>query len=343
MTSVVILGAGVIGLSTACKLQEKGYTVTIIAEHLPGDKKTIEYTSPWAGAHHVSRAEGDKVQEGINAYDARTFEVMWKMSEPGHPASGCFLRLHQTENFIKQPDSAHSPYWFMPGYKLSRDESQDKVTVEFETVTIDTSVYLPYLLSVFLKNGGKIVRARVSHLSQVAQGSYASLKPSVEDRDVFPIRGQVVLIHAPWIKFGISEKTPDYISYIIPRRNGDVVLGGTYGINDWYPYPRAETVDNIIRRALALSPLIAPPESRAGDRTPTVEDVKSIIVESGCGLRPGRKGGIRLERGEIEYLEGEGSKSIPVVYNYGHGGQGYQSSWGTAERAVELVEETLKA
>ncbi|KAF8600603.1 hypothetical protein BDV93DRAFT_510783 [Ceratobasidium sp. AG-I] len=130
-----------------------------------------------------------------------------------------------------------------------------------------------------------------------------------------------------------------------------VVIGGTYGVDDWYPHPRPETIDDIIRRALALSPLIAPPESRENGRTPTVEDVRSIIIESGCGLRPARKGGIRLETGSVEYmLDGKGH-ATPLVFNYGeiganesrpkisHGGQGYQSSWGTAEKAVEIVEQ----
>ncbi|KAG8778443.1 hypothetical protein FRC12_024981 [Ceratobasidium sp. 428] len=285
---------------------------------------------------------------------------MWKMSEPGHPASGCFMRLHQTEIFVKQSSNVYSSYVFMPHHKLIDNEAEDRVTVEFETVTIDTSAYLPYLLSVFLSNGGKIARARVGHISQVAQGSFTSSKPGsedlvavctgigtrslggVDDHNVFPVRGQTVLIRAPWVTFGISEKTPDHISYIIPRRSGDVVLGGTYGIEDWYPHARLETIDEIIRRGLALSPLIAPPESRENGRTPTVEDVKSIMIESGCGLRPARRGGVRLERGNVNYLEGEREVSTPVVYNYGHGGQGYQSSWGTAEVAVQIVEKALR-
>lgn len=42
------LNEGVIGLSTALNIQEKGHSVTIIGKHLPGDEKHIEYTSPWA-------------------------------------------------------------------------------------------------------------------------------------------------------------------------------------------------------------------------------------------------------------------------------------------------------
>lgn len=65
---------------------------------------------------------------------------------------------------------------------------------------------------------------------------------------------------------------------------------------------------------LALCPELAAPSVRAS-RAPTVEDLEALIVDEGCGLRPGRKGGIRLDVGSIEREEGGGT--IPVVYNYG--------------------------
>ncbi|CAE6332382.1 hypothetical protein RSOLAG1IB_10247 [Rhizoctonia solani AG-1 IB] len=355
MAHVIVLGAGVIGLSTALRLLDKRYDVTIIAEHFPGDKKTIEFTSPWAGAHHVSRADGNKTQL---AYDKRTFQVMWDMSEPDHPAAGCFMRLHQVEHFVDQDPSVYSSYDFMPGHMVINDEENSRVTVEFETLTIDTSVYLPYLLSTFLGKGGRIIRNRVGHVSQVAQGAFTDFKPDavvvcvglgartlggVEDPDVYPVRGQVSIIRAPWIKFGVSEKTKDGISYVIPRQSGDVIIGGTYDENDWYPHPREPTIDDIITRCLALSPLIAPAGARVHGRTPNISDVRSIVIESGVGLRPARKGGVRLETGSVQYVFGSSAFicKVPVVYNYGHGGAGYQSSWGTAEKAAELVQNVL--
>lgn len=45
-----VIGAGVIGLTTALLLQKKGYHVTIISDHFPTDKRSPYYTSPNAGA-----------------------------------------------------------------------------------------------------------------------------------------------------------------------------------------------------------------------------------------------------------------------------------------------------
>ncbi|GAB1527844.1 hypothetical protein RhiTH_011032 [Rhizoctonia solani] len=345
MAHVIVLGAGVVGLSTALKLLDKRYDVTIISEYFPGDKKTVEYTSPWAvslnslpayfrilnGLMNFTYVVLDRVRTtSETAYDKRTFQVMWEMSEPDHPAAGCFMRLHQVEHFVDQDPSFYSSYDFMPGHMIINDEATSRVTVEFETLTIDTGVYLPYLLSTFLGKGGRIVRNRVGHISQVAQGAFTPFKPDaivvcvglgartlggVEDSNVYPVRGQ----------------------------SGDVIIGGTYGVNDWYPHPRQSTIDDIITRCLALSSLIAPAEARIHGRTPSVSDVRSIMIESGVGLRPARKGGVRLETGSVQYVFGSPAFicKVPVVYNYGHGGSGYQSSWGTAEKAVELVQNLL--
>jgi D-amino-acid oxidase len=68
----IILGAGVIGLTTALVLRHHfpTATITIVAKHFPGDR-SIEYTSPWAGANWCSIANDDGVLEG---YDRVTFD-----------------------------------------------------------------------------------------------------------------------------------------------------------------------------------------------------------------------------------------------------------------------------
>lgn len=57
------------------------------------------------------------------------------------------------------------------------------------------------------------------------------------------------------------------------------------------------------------------------------------IIRHGVGLRPFRKTGTRIETEKI--------LGLPVVHNYGHGGFGYQSSYGCANVARRLVDEVL--
>lgn len=81
-----------------------------------------------------------------------------------------------------------------------------------------------------------------------------------------------------------------------------------------YPKPRPEITDDILTRVLALSPELASPEVRA-HREPAIDDLKAIMIEEGCGFRPAREGGIRLE---VEWVEAaKGSGKVPVVFNYG--------------------------
>ena len=80
-----------------------------------------------------------------------------------------------------------------------------------------------------------------------------------------------------------------------------------------YPHPRPEITEDILKRGLELCPELVPEDIRA-QRAPTIEDLKPLIIEEGCGLRPGRKNGIRLE--SVQVPKQDGSK-IPVVFNYG--------------------------
>jgi len=85
-----------------------------------------------------------------------------------------------------------------------------------------------------------------------------------------------------------------------------------------------------------------PPGKIEEGKVPTVDDITPIIIEEGCGLRPARKSGIRIECDILKMnWPNQTHRKIPVVYNYGHGGAGYQTSWGSAIRAAQLLREVL--
>ncbi|KIJ14603.1 D-aspartate oxidase [Paxillus involutus ATCC 200175] len=356
---IIVIGAGVVGLSTAIKIQERGgYRVTIVAETFPTDPRTIRYTSHWAGAHHVSQAFGDVRQK---AMDKETFEVMWRDSEPKEngAAAGYFFRHNQTEF---RADGVDPSPWldYMPEFRaVSEDDLIANSTAgwTFTTFTINTPVYLNWLLARFLAGGGTTKRVQLQHISQVfdstqnpaaivaCPGIGARFLGGIEDKNIYPIRGQTILLRAPWVKYGRSLSGADgSYAYFMPRCTGDVLMGGIIGTNDWNPVPSAEDREIVLTRALALSADLAPPSIRA-TREPTIEDLRPLIIDEGCGLRPGRKGGIRLEVEWIDSGTGEGQeqrKRIPVVYNYGHSGMGFQSSWGSASIALGLLEDALE-
>lgn len=55
------------------------------------------------------------------------------------------------------------------------------------------------------------------------------------DTNMYPTRGETLLVRAPWIQHGMKYfyKDNSDVTFVIPRQSGDVVLGGTYQVDDW--------------------------------------------------------------------------------------------------------------
>ena len=147
---------------------------------------------------------------------------------------------------------------------LSPDDRPDipdlKAAVSMTAININVPVYLPYLFSHFLAQGGTIVRGTVQHVNQVLEGGISAFTRKhtregfneaaidalvvcagmgtrtlggVEDQSVYPVRGQTVLLHAPWVKAGMSlvPSSAGSGTYVIPRRNGDVRRSSNQVVN----------------------------------------------------------------------------------------------------------------
>ncbi|KAF5376199.1 hypothetical protein D9757_009327 [Collybiopsis confluens] len=334
------------------------------------------------------------------AIDQETFNTMWALSEPGNEAEICFLRIEQVEYYQEEiPEGKEHHLRWYPNFRILLPESLTpdlrsqgvRSGVSLSTLTIDTPVYLSYLFERLEKAGGKVIKGHVDHIRDVetqinyllqAQGTNsiyvdaiinctglgARTLGGVEDSNVYALRGQTVVLRAPWIRFGRTISSGDDLwTYIIPRRSGDVVVGGTKVADDYHPSPRPEITLDILTRGLKLCPEfveVDPPivtttnmrfshdESELDSESITLDDlleqIKPIMVEEGCGLRPARRGGVRIERGDVEIDSVDGSsgkkvhkKTVPIIHNYGHSGSGYQSSWGSSNRAVRLLEEAI--
>lgn len=138
-----------------------------------------------------------------------------------------------------------------------------------------------------------------------------------KDEEVYPIRGQILKVNAPWLKNFIRDG--DGKTYIYPGISY-VTLGGTRQADDWRLEVDKEDGDGIMERCCQLEPSLR----------------KAQVIGQWVGLRPGRPNP-RVER---EYLYVEG-RHVPLVHNYGHGGWGITLSWGTALDALDLVRQSL--
>ena len=70
-------------------LETGKYEITIVAKHFPGDK-SIEYTSPWAGAQwrtHAGPEDDEQRAWDVQSYK-KWYEVVRKENETTGPKSG---------------------------------------------------------------------------------------------------------------------------------------------------------------------------------------------------------------------------------------------------------------
>lgn len=132
----------------------------------------------------------------------------------------------------------------------------------------------------------------------------------------------------------ISEDKEE-VCYLMTRPSaGGTILGGCYQKGNWSGEVDKGLSRRIMRRAVEVCPGLVPDGKG-------VEGLE--VIKEGVGLRPVREEGVRLEVEEVGVLDemrnqGASGGKVTVVHNYGHGGFGYQSSYGCAERLVELVE-----
>ena len=212
----------------------------------------------------------------------------------------------------------------------------------FTSVCINTAIYLPYLVSQCLKNGVVLKREILAHISDAAvlhhsgatadviincTGLLASRLGGVMDQDVIPVRGQIVIVrNDPGIMLATSgtDDGDDEICYIMKRAaGGGTVLGGTYQKGNWESQPDPNQALRIMKRAVEVCPALAGGKG--------IEALS--VIRHAVGLRPLRLSGVRIAKEKIG--------TTWVIHNYGHGGWGYQGSYGCAEGAVALVEEVL--
>lgn len=171
-----------------------------------------------------------------------------------------------------------------------------------------------------------------SHVVVNCTGMFSAKMGGVADKAVYPVRGHVVLVRNETVDKMVfitgTDDADDETTYFMKRAvGGGTIIGGTYQIGQSDPTPDPGQGERILRRAVKLCPELAGGKGYEG----------LDVVRHAVGLRPARRGGIRVE---AERLAGAGK--VVLVHNYGHGGAGYQASYGSAAKAAALVTSALK-
>ncbi|UNI13257.1 D-amino acid oxidase [Purpureocillium takamizusanense] len=359
VNTIVVVGAGVSGLTSALLLaMGRRASVTVVAKHMPGDYD-IEYASPWAGANVSPMASLDD-----SRWERRTWPELKRLAEVA-PETGIHFqkyRIYRREQDMQGSKRVADPMfdddpWYkdvMPEYRELRANEVipgHDSGCEFTSVCINTATYLQWLLGQCLAHGVVVRRMVLRDLAEAQYLSHAG-RPAdvivnatglgslrlggVQDEAMMPVRGQTVLVRnecTPMVSTSGTDDGDTEILYLMQRAGGGgTILGGTYDMGNWESAPDPNIAVRIMRRAVEACPDLVGGEGRG------IEALS--IVRHNVGLRPYRKGGVRIERERLRLGDGRDEATAPwVVHNYGHAGWGYQGSYGCAERVVELVNE----
>ena len=307
---VAVIGGGVIGLTSAARLLEAGFPVTIFARTLsPNTTSDIAaaFWSPSATADHARARQwamtslatfqqlADNPESGILLTDL--YSLADTPTDMSYMASGGAMR-EVPPGVFPAPWSG----WCAPAPR------------------IDVPVYMPWLLDQVRRLGAEVKLHLVEHIHEIDPiypiiVNCTGLGAQALTGDaMFPIRGQVMSVRKPE---GLSPaiiyaNDADTTTYIIPRSR-DCLLGGTYQYGNDNLDVDQRIAAQILARCAVFNPAFANP----------------AILQHKVGLRPGRHF-VRLEQERLP-------SGQTVIHNYGHGSVGHTLSWGCAAEVVTLA------
>ncbi|MBA3456709.1 MAG: FAD-dependent oxidoreductase [Deltaproteobacteria bacterium] len=301
---ITVVGAGIIGLTTALTLEQEGHSVRIVAA-----ATGAQTTSAIAGAIWFPYRVGPPAKVALWAALTRA----WLQRLSGDPEAG--IDLLTGYEITQESEYDHPPPWWAANIEVSRAAapvSMDLVAWKFSAPRVEPARFLPWLAA---RVRAPVERRAVFDLAAepgdfVINCTGLGSRELAPDDLIYPLLGQIVITDPGTVDRSITvtdHRNPEAIFYMIPRRD-ELVLGGS--TLPWPPGALPEIDRDVTRRIL----------DQARSLGLAVGNVRTERV----GLRPYRLE-VRLER------EGR------IIHNYGHGGAGFTLARGCAEEVARLV------
>lgn len=310
---VLVLGAGVIGLTTAVTLAEAGHDVLVRTAEEPQDTTSAAAGAIWGPwLAEPARRTLPWAERGLRTLTALATR----------PGTGVRLAAGRDVSTIEH----EPPSWFalLPD---ARPCSADELPAGYRYGTwctaplVDMPIHLAYLVACLRAVGGAIDRSTVATLDEaigsapiVVNCTGLGARTLVDDQQLYPVRGQRLIASNPGITEFLEVDTGDSTDLVAIYPHGDhVVLGGTAEPHSWNREPNPATAEAILARCAAVEPLLK----------------HADILGHRVGLRPTRPE-VRLD----SEVHPSGAR---VIHNYGHGGAGVSLAWGCAAEVLTSI------
>lgn len=322
-TRIGVLGAGIVGVTTALELQKEfpSASLTIIAEKFGQETTSDGAAGVFRPASSFSGPTEDISRQWVNN-SYYFYEDIRKSAEALHAG------VIQVSGYILSSinrDIVQNPYLenLLPLYRRATEEELSlypgnwKYGSFFTTLLTECRKFLPWGMHRFREAGGQIKNKLLNSFDDISSDFDIVVnclglgaKYLCSDLQMVPIRGQVLKVKAPWMKTFLYG---DFDTYILPGIEA-VTLGGCRNYDSYDLRVNRHDTESILERCTALVPSLK----------------NAPIIRQWVGLRPHRS----PVRVEAEFING-----LKVVHNYGHGGYGVTTAPGTAKHAVQLVKE----
>lgn len=312
MRDVVVVGAGVIGLTCAVRLAEAGARVTVLTADEPARTVSRVAAAVWYPTH-------TSADPRVLSWARRTFDELADQAGRGVPG----VVMRPTRMLLREPVTA-APWWSaaVPDFRTVEPPTGYAEQWRFTVPTVEMGPYLDWLVERLASYGVAPRRQRIDRLAEAAgiapvlvNATGLAARTLADDPAVHPVRGRIVLVANPGLVTSVrDEDNPTGITYVHPRSR-DVVLGGTFEPDETETGPDEAAARAIVARCVALVPELA----------------GAPVLGQLAGLRPARHGGPRVA------VDPSGAAGpTRLIHNYGHGGVGVTLAWGCADEVVAL-------
>jgi glycine/D-amino acid oxidase-like deaminating enzyme len=245
---VAVLGAGVMGLSTARLVQEAGFPVTIYAAALPPDT-----TSNIAGGqfHPFSVfREGEVTPEFMGQF-VRAVDYSWRRFQI---MVGDDYGIHWLPTYVEADSPEEKVIANFPPVNRMLSPAEHPFPLDsvrrYDTMYVETGRYLRQMLRDVQIAGGKIeVRkfatpADIAALPESLVFNCTGLgsRDLFGDADLHPARGQLAILEPqPEVNYAALGD----FGYMFPRADG-IILGGTFELDQWDTTPQPAAIARIV-------------------------------------------------------------------------------------------------